>query len=55
MAEVEVGNGSPAYPTHFFYYQELLEATDFFNESKELGDGGFGTVYKGTKYCSFVS
>ncbi|KAM0945839.1 putative protein kinase RLK-Pelle-WAK-LRK10L-1 family [Dioscorea sansibarensis] len=45
ISEVEVG--SPPYPTHFFSYQELSEATDFFNESKELGDGGYGTVYKG--------
>ncbi|KAJ0971539.1 hypothetical protein J5N97_019498 [Dioscorea zingiberensis] len=45
VSEVEVG--SPTYPTHFFSYQELLEATDSFNVSKELGDGGYGTVYKG--------
>jgi len=32
---------------HIFTYEELEEATDGFSDSKELGDGGFGTVYKG--------
>ncbi|KAF8376704.1 hypothetical protein HHK36_031621 [Tetracentron sinense] len=30
-----------------FTYEELEEATDNFNPSNELGDGGFGTVYLG--------
>ena len=34
--------------TQIFSYEELREATEGFSESKELGDGGFGIVYKGT-------
>lgn len=31
----------------FFCYEELEEATGFFDEKKELGDGAFGSVYLG--------
>lgn len=30
-----------------FLYDELEEATNYFDSSKELGEGGFGTVYFG--------
>ncbi|XP_078166453.1 LEAF RUST 10 DISEASE-RESISTANCE LOCUS RECEPTOR-LIKE PROTEIN KINASE-like 1.1 isoform X2 [Carex rostrata] len=33
--------------TQIFSYEELREATEGFSKSKELGDGGFGIVYKG--------
>lgn len=40
-------NASFYYGVKVFSYAELEEATDNFNESRELGDGGFGTVYYG--------
>ncbi|TKW26045.1 hypothetical protein SEVIR_3G160200v4 [Setaria viridis] len=33
--------------THHFTYEELEEATNSFSGAMEIGDGGFGTVYKG--------
>lgn len=34
--------GIPIFP-----YSELEEATNYFDPNKEIGDGGFGTVYHG--------
>ncbi|KAF7819901.1 LEAF RUST 10 DISEASE-RESISTANCE LOCUS RECEPTOR-LIKE PROTEIN KINASE-like 1.2 isoform X2 [Senna tora] len=40
-------HGSKYLGAHVFTYSELEEATNHFDASKELGDGGFGTVYYG--------
>ncbi|CAK7344273.1 unnamed protein product [Dovyalis caffra] len=39
--------GSTYFGVRLFSYNELEEATNSFDSSKELGDGGFGTVYHG--------
>ncbi|GMN38627.1 hypothetical protein TIFTF001_007858 [Ficus carica] len=39
--------GSVYYGVHVFSYKDLEEATNNFDTEKELGDGGFGTVYLG--------
>ncbi|XP_071709971.1 LEAF RUST 10 DISEASE-RESISTANCEUS RECEPTOR-LIKE PROTEIN KINASE-like 1.2 [Rutidosis leptorrhynchoides] len=38
---------SSYFGAQIFTYEELLVATDNFNESRVLGDGGFGAVYYG--------
>ncbi|XP_043694638.1 LEAF RUST 10 DISEASE-RESISTANCE LOCUS RECEPTOR-LIKE PROTEIN KINASE-like 1.2 [Telopea speciosissima] len=43
----DIEKGSTYFGVHVFNYAELEEATNNFNSSKELGDGGFGTVYYG--------
>ncbi|KGN64148.2 hypothetical protein Csa_014292 [Cucumis sativus] len=43
--ELEKGENDMGLP--LFSYEELEKATDRFNPAKELGDGGFGTVYYG--------
>ena len=39
--------GSVYFGVPVFSYSELEEATNSFDIEKELGDGGFGTVYHG--------
>ncbi|XP_061350605.1 LEAF RUST 10 DISEASE-RESISTANCE LOCUS RECEPTOR-LIKE PROTEIN KINASE-like 1.2 [Gastrolobium bilobum] len=39
--------GSQYFGAHLFAYSELEEATNHFDSSRELGEGGFGTVYFG--------
>ncbi|KAL2343536.1 hypothetical protein Fmac_004821 [Flemingia macrophylla] len=39
--------GCKYFGLHFFSYSELEEATSFFDPARQLGDGGFGTVYFG--------
>lgn len=41
MSDISVGN------SRFFTYQELYQITDAFSAHNLLGEGGFGSVYKG--------
>ncbi|KAH0975966.1 hypothetical protein GBA52_017865 [Prunus armeniaca] len=43
----DMEEGSTYLGVHLFTYRELEEATNYFDSAKELGDGGFGTVYHG--------
>lgn len=43
----DFGRDSSYFGVQVFEYAELEEATNKFDPSKELGDGGFGTVYYG--------
>ncbi|XP_030508821.2 LEAF RUST 10 DISEASE-RESISTANCE LOCUS RECEPTOR-LIKE PROTEIN KINASE-like 1.3 isoform X2 [Cannabis sativa] len=47
FSKSDIEKGSTYFGTQVFSYTELEEATDNFDPSKELGEGGFGTVYYG--------
>ncbi|KAF8376703.1 hypothetical protein HHK36_031620 [Tetracentron sinense] len=46
-SKTDLEKASSYFGVPIFTNEELEEATDNFNPSKELGDGGFGTVYLG--------
>ncbi|XP_058184724.1 LEAF RUST 10 DISEASE-RESISTANCE LOCUS RECEPTOR-LIKE PROTEIN KINASE-like 1.1 isoform X4 [Rhododendron vialii] len=47
LSKADLEGGSAYFGASVFSYAELEQATDDFDPSKELGDGGFGTVYHG--------
>lgn len=44
----DLQKGSTYFGAHIFSYEELEEATNNFDPSKEIGKGGFGKVYYGS-------
>ncbi|XP_060194118.1 LEAF RUST 10 DISEASE-RESISTANCE LOCUS RECEPTOR-LIKE PROTEIN KINASE-like 1.4 [Lycium barbarum] len=46
-SSADYGKGNSHFGAHVFSFAELEEATNNFDQSKELGDGGFGVVYYG--------
>ncbi|KAF3444291.1 hypothetical protein FNV43_RR13981 [Rhamnella rubrinervis] len=47
FSKTDLEKGSTYFGTQVFSYTELEEATNNFDPSRELGEGGFGTVYYG--------
>nr|GMD70310.1 LEAF RUST 10 DISEASE-RESISTANCE LOCUS RECEPTOR-LIKE PROTEIN KINASE-like 1.1 [Ipomoea batatas] len=47
-SKLDLEGGSKYFGVAVFSYSELERATNKFDSSKELGDGGFGAVYHGT-------
>ncbi|KAE8022065.1 hypothetical protein FH972_007899 [Carpinus fangiana] len=46
-SKLDLERGSTYFGAHIFSYEELEEATNHFDPARQLGDGGFGTVYYG--------
>ena len=46
--------GTLCFDVPLFSYKDLEQATNNFHESKELGSGGFGRVYKGKLIITFA-
>lgn len=49
FSKSDIEKGSFYFGVQVFSYNELEEATENFDASRELGEGGFGTVYYGMK------